>query len=57
TAVITPDPTSSSAFWPFDNNVLDVNNGFNGTISGNLTYTTSFLGRGAAISFNRVSSS
>ncbi|CAF3456417.1 unnamed protein product [Rotaria socialis] len=46
-----------SAFWPFDNNALELyNTGIDGTVSGGPTYTTSVLGYGAAISLTRSSS-
>ncbi|CAF2098796.1 unnamed protein product, partial [Rotaria magnacalcarata] len=40
----------ASAYWPFDNNALELyNTGIDGTPSGSPTYTTSFLGYGAAM--------
>ncbi|CAF4061513.1 unnamed protein product, partial [Rotaria magnacalcarata] len=44
------------AFWPFDNNALELYNGLNGVLSGAPSYTTSFLGYGAAISLSQASS-
>ncbi|CAF1513276.1 unnamed protein product, partial [Rotaria sordida] len=38
----------ASAFWSFDNNALELYNGLDGTLSGLPSYTTSFLGYGAA---------
>ncbi|CAM4773690.1 unnamed protein product [Rotaria magnacalcarata] len=47
----------ASAYWPFDNNALELyNTGIDGTPSGSPTYTTSFLGYGAAMSLTRSSS-
>ncbi|CAF3320413.1 unnamed protein product [Rotaria socialis] len=44
------------AFWPLDNNTLELYNGLNGVLSGTPSYTTSFLGYGAAISLSQASS-
>ncbi|CAF4568221.1 unnamed protein product, partial [Rotaria socialis] len=44
------------AFWPLDNNALELYNGLNGVLSGTPSYTTSFLGYGAAISLSQASS-
>ncbi|CAF0767437.1 unnamed protein product [Rotaria sordida] len=43
----------AGAFWPFDNNALELYNGLNSTLSGLPSYTTSFLGYGAAINLNQ----
>ncbi|CAF3145187.1 unnamed protein product [Rotaria socialis] len=37
------------AFWPFDNNTLDLYGDYDGTLIGSGTYTTSFLGYGTAL--------
>ncbi|CAF3450355.1 unnamed protein product [Rotaria socialis] len=44
------------AFWPFDNNTLDLYGAYDGTLIGNGSYTTSFLGYGAALNFVQSSS-
>ncbi|CAF3613042.1 unnamed protein product [Rotaria sordida] len=46
----------SIAFWSLDNNGLDLYNNYNGNPVGSPTYTTSFLGYGAAINLVRSSS-
>ncbi|CAF4287090.1 unnamed protein product, partial [Rotaria sordida] len=43
----------AGAFWPFDNNALELYNGLNSTLSGLPSYTTSFLGYGAAINLDQ----
>ncbi|CAF2861863.1 unnamed protein product [Rotaria sp. Silwood2] len=56
TTTTTTAASIAHAFWPFDNSALELYNGLDGNLSGLPSYTTSFLGYGAAISLTQSSS-